>query len=163
MPRQATESGTHEPAVLALHAVDWSEAHPSIEAHLAAERRKYELYRLTDRLHHASSLDEVYEAALDAILEALPCDRASILLADDAAVMRFVASRALSHQYRASVEGHSPWTAGEPQPRPVVIADVAHAELNPELRAAVESERLGALLFIPLITTRGLLGKFMAY
>jgi signal transduction histidine kinase/ActR/RegA family two-component response regulator len=164
MPRSVAEGGNDEdPAVIAIHAVDWSEAHPSIDAHLAAERRKYELYRLTDRLHHASSLDAVHEAALDAIVEALPCDRGSILLADSEGVMRFVASRALSDQYRARVEGHSPWAPGETRPRPVVIADVTRADLSPELRAAVESERIGALLFIPLITTQGLLGKFMAY
>ena len=49
------------------------------------------LYRITDRLHRAQSLSDVYDSALDAILRALPCQRASILLFDEAGVMRFVA------------------------------------------------------------------------
>src|SRR5690242_6298555 len=76
----------------------------------ALEQRVHELaalYRLTDRLYRAASLNDIYEAALDAILSALGCSRASILLFDEAGVMRFVASRGLSEGYRAAVEGHS--------------------------------------------------------
>src|SRR5262245_64038379 len=54
------------------------------------------LYQLADQLHRAQSLDDVYNAALDAILSSLRCDRASILLFDDAGVMRFVGWRDLS-------------------------------------------------------------------
>ena len=38
------------------------------------------LYRLTDSLYRARSLDAVYEAALDTIMTTLRCPRASILL-----------------------------------------------------------------------------------
>src|SRR5690349_3290865 len=66
------------------------------------------LYRFTDRLYRAETVNQVYDAALDAIIAALGCDRASILLFDDN-VMQFVASRGLSPQYRAAVTGHTPW------------------------------------------------------
>jgi PAS domain S-box-containing protein len=68
------------------------------------------LYRITDSLHRAQSLGDIYDSALDAILRALPCERASILLFDQAGVMRFVAWRGLSDAYRRAVDGHSPWT-----------------------------------------------------
>ena len=48
------------------------------------------LYRFTDRLFRAPSLHDVCDAALDAIAEALGCERASILTFDDSGVMRFV-------------------------------------------------------------------------
>lgn len=54
------------------------------------------LYEFTDRLFRAEAPSDVYEAALDAIIRALGCDRASILLFDDSGVMKFVAWRGLS-------------------------------------------------------------------
>ncbi len=42
------------------------------------------LFEFTNRLFRAGSATHIYEAALDAILRALACQRASILLSDDA-------------------------------------------------------------------------------
>ena len=107
--------------------------------------------------------NDIYEAALDAIVAALHCSRASILRCDDDGVMRFVAWRGLSDRYRDAVEGHSPWQAGETNPEPVCIADVARADLESPLRAAVKQEGIGALAFIPLMAEGKLVGKFMTY
>ena len=74
------------------------------------------LYELTDRLFRASSRADIYEAGLDAILNGLHCGRASILLFDNAGVMKFVASRGISEGYRRAVEGHSPWKPGKERP-----------------------------------------------
>jgi len=74
-----------------------------------AFREQTALYQFTDRLQRAESLDDVYELALDAILGALQCSRASILLRDGSGAMRFAASRGLSEPYRHAVDGHSPW------------------------------------------------------
>ena len=68
------------------------------------------LTHFTERLQAARQIEEVCEAALDAIRDALGCDRASVLLYNSAKVMRFVAWRELSEQYRKAVDGHSPWT-----------------------------------------------------
>src|SRR5262245_55242184 len=67
------------------------------------------LYQFTDRLFRTESLNDVFDAALDAIGRALDCQRASILLVDDSGTMRFAAWRELSDGYRQAVEGHSPW------------------------------------------------------
>src|SRR5499426_3821104 len=82
-------------------------------------RQQRALYQLADHLHRARSLDDVYAAALDAILGALRCDRAAISLLDDAGVTRFVGWRDLSDGYRKAVEGHSPWRPDEKYPEPV--------------------------------------------
>src|SRR4051812_30748968 len=63
------------------------------------------LYRLTDRLYRARTMSQVYDAALDAIIESLECGRASVLLFDSDNVMRFVAWRGLSDHYRSALEG----------------------------------------------------------
>ena len=83
--------------------------------------------------------------------------------ADAGGVMRFVAARRLSEDYRAVAEGHSPWTNAEVTPEPVWIDDVQTASLDPVLKAAMIKEGIRALAFVPLTYEKRLLGKFMIY
>jgi PAS domain S-box-containing protein len=121
------------------------------------------LFHLVDQLHRAHSLDQVYNAALDAIVSALQCTRASILLYDEHKVMRFVGWRGLSEKYRKATEGHSPWKPQDESPEPVCVADAAGADFGPELKSVIREEGIGALAFIPLLSRGRLMGKFMAY
>jgi PAS domain S-box-containing protein len=121
------------------------------------------LYEFTDRLQHAESFSEIYDAALNAILDALSCDRASLLLFDDAGVMRFVGWRGLSSSYRQATEGHSPWKTDARDPRPVCISDIAEADIAEPLKTVVYDAGIRALGFIPLVTNGRLIGKFMIY
>ena len=121
------------------------------------------LYRFTDRLYRATSLEDIYEAGLDAIIAALHCTRASILRSDHDGVMRFAAWRGLSDAYRGAVEGHSPWRADETNPEPVCFGDAAAADLGPAIAGALQREGIGALTFIPLMAEGSLVGKFMSY
>ncbi|PPE74029.1 hypothetical protein C3942_11615 [Solimonas fluminis] len=121
------------------------------------------LFRFTDRLYRASNIREVYPAALEAIMSAMGCSRAAILLSDQDSVMRFVAWNGLSDGYRAAVEGHSPWRLDDPNPQPVYIPDVASADLGGALKSAVLDERILSVCFMPLVAEGRLVGKFMAY
>jgi PAS domain S-box-containing protein len=121
------------------------------------------VYRFADAVAGASALDEVLDAGLEALLEATGADRASVLLYDDAFVMRFRAWRGLSDAYRTATEGHSPWTPDEEDPQPVLVEDVATAGLEPELERVVRKEGIAALAFVPLVRGGRLLGKFMLY
>jgi PAS domain S-box-containing protein len=131
-----------------------------VERHAAEQA---ELYRFTDRLYRAQSDEDIYEAALDAIVGALGCDRASILLFDGAGVMRFVASRGLSPAYRAAVDGHSPWKPGDRDPSPIFVPDIMASEESEALKRTVKGEGLTALGFIPLTADGAVIGKFMTY
>jgi PAS domain S-box-containing protein len=130
---------------------------------ITANRQRDALYELSENLHHARSIDDVYGAAIYAIETALECDRSSILLFDDAGVMQFVAWHGLSTGYREAVAGHSPWTKDEGDATPIAIADVATSTLEPALKATVLEERIVAAAFIPLVVEKTLIGKFMAY
>jgi PAS domain S-box-containing protein len=121
------------------------------------------LHRLTERLHRAKTLDEVYDAALDAIGEAFGCRRASILLFDSTDSMHFAAWRGLSDDYRQAVEGHSPWAPGIADPAPIYVDDVRDSDMPAALKKVVEAEGIRALAFVPLIGGGKLIGKFMAY
>ena len=121
------------------------------------------LYEFTEQLFRTKSSADIYSAGMDAVRTALGCTRVAILLFDDHGVMRFVAWRGLSEEYRDAVTGHSPWSAEEAEPSPVCIDDVDHADLSATLKALLRRERIGALAFIPLLAHGKLIGKFMIY
>jgi len=121
------------------------------------------LYQLSDAVNAAQSLEEVFEPALDVVIGALGVDRASVLLFDAEGVMRFRAFRGLSPSYRQAVEGHSPWSADDPNPQPLLIADVHVDESLAAYRELFRKEGIRALGFVPLVYRRRLLGKFMVY
>ncbi|WP_018237223.1 PAS domain S-box protein [Ensifer sp. BR816] len=142
---------------------DITEQRRASEALASRLREQAALHRLTERLHRAQEISEVYEAALDAIQGALGCQRASILLFDNTATMHFVAWRGLSSLYRDAVDGHSPWTREQRDPQPIFLEDVAQAEALGALRSTIEAEGIAALGFIPLVAEGRLIGKFMTY
>ncbi|MCG2645674.1 MULTISPECIES: PAS domain S-box protein [Bradyrhizobium] len=121
------------------------------------------LFHLTERLQAARTAQEVYEAALEAITEALACERASILLFDSASVMRFVAWRGISEQYRKTVEGHSPWTPETTDAVPIFVADIRDSNEPDALKKVIEGEGIRGLAFIPLLRDGHVIGKFMTY
>jgi PAS domain S-box-containing protein len=135
-------------------------------AEALAERHveeQHALYRFTDRLYRAQDASDTYEAALDAILAALHCDRASVLLFDDQGVMRFVATRGLSPAYCAAVDGHSPWKPGQRDPHPIFVSDILLSSESDAVKQAVKGEGITALGFIPLVAGGVVIGKFMTY
>src|SRR6478609_11011319 len=75
-------------------------------------------------LGRTRDLEGVYSAALDTLAECLGVSRASVLLFDPDGVMRFKAYRGLSSEYRAAVQGHSPWTPDSVDPEPLLVTDV---------------------------------------
>jgi PAS domain S-box-containing protein len=136
-----------------------------VAAESAARRAEEQsaLFEFTDRLHHATSVSEPYELAMDALVRGMHCQRAAILMFDAAGLMRFVASRGLSETYRRAVDGHSPWRADSSDAQPICIGNIDTADLPDSLKEAVRSEGIGALAFIPLVEEGRLIGKFMAY
>ena len=136
------------------------------ETEQALARRSEEqaaLFRFSEKLQYATSLPDVYDAGLDAVLAALVCERASILLFDDSDVMRFVGWRGLSDDYRKAVEGHSPWDRDERNPRPVYFEDIGVSALSVALKETIAREHIAAVAFIPIMIGGRLAGKFMAY
>lgn len=121
------------------------------------------VHRLITALQRVTSPGGFYHEAVDAVVTTLGVDRASLLLFDPDGVMRFKAWRGLSDAYRRAVEGHTPWTPGEADAKPILVPDVAAdaglAEYTPTFRA----EGIAGLAFIPLVSSGGVVGKFMLY
>jgi PAS domain S-box-containing protein len=139
------------------------ETNTDVTARKRAEQQQRALYQFSQLQFIATNVDEMHGAALDAILPAMYCHRAAILLFDKENVMRFVAWRGLSKRYRKAVEGHSPWKPDAESPKPVCINDVDIADIPKSLKAMIRSEGIRAAAFIPLVSSRKLIGKFMIY
>jgi len=128
------------------------------------QMRQTELLQHTvEKLSRAQSLNEVYDIAVQGIVELLKADRASILLFEEDGRVHFKAWRNLSPEYRQKVDGHCPWQADEIDAQPIYMSDVYKADLSRELQAIMRKEGIGALVFFPLSQPKGLLGKFMVY
>jgi PAS domain S-box-containing protein len=126
-----------------------------------AARQQGMLYEFVQRRGQAKSPTDLYAAGLDAILAALRCDRASILLSDEKGIMRFAANHRLSERYRSAIKGHSPWKPDVRQPQPVCIPNLQRADFPKPLKRATEAEGIAAAAFIPLVAGGKLIGQFM--
>jgi PAS domain S-box-containing protein len=119
--------------------------------------------QLTRAISRTQRLEDIYDAALDALGAGLDVQRAAILLFDPDGIMRFKAWRGLSETYRKAVEGHTPWSPGTVGAEPIVVRDVTRdAPLAPFL-PAILAEHIAAMALIPLEGAGGVIGKFMLY
>jgi PAS domain S-box-containing protein len=111
----------------------------------------------------AKGLEDVSEAAINALLTATSADRAAILRFDDDGVIRFKAWRGLSAEYRQAVTGHTPWPRGTRNAQPLAVPDVLGDETLDDYAETFAREGIRALAFIPLELDAGVFGKFMLY
>lgn len=129
----------------------------------AGRARAELLYRLATAVNEADRVEEVFDAALDALALALGTNRAAVLVHDADDVMRFRAWRGLSDEYRRTVEGHTPWKRDARDPQAVLVSDV-HGDVSlAGYQSLFRRERIGALGFMPLVSGGRLLGKLMVY
>jgi PAS domain S-box-containing protein len=141
---------------------DITERLASEQALREAVQRLEVLYRLADEVGRAKDPAAVCEAAIEAIM-AVGAARASVLLFDENGVMRFYAWRNLSAEYRAAVDGHSPWSRDSVDPQPIMVEDVLTDAALAALRSVITAEGIRALAFVPLVSHGEVLGKFMVY
>ncbi|MEZ4314773.1 MAG: GAF domain-containing protein, partial [Polyangiaceae bacterium] len=132
------------------------------EAELAYQETSL-LYRLTDAVNRASSVQAVYDASLDAIQGSLGAPRASIVFFDPEGDPRVEASRGLSAEYIAAVTSGAPWSLGERDPEPVFINDAASSPRVSPYADLVAREPIAALASVPLTYEGHLLGKLTLY
>lgn len=149
--------------LLAAHAEQALERARLFQGERQARAHVEVLYGLAAATARATTLDEIFEPALDSVCRALNVERASILLFDDSGHMRFRAWRELSTEYRHTVDGHSPWDRDAEGPAPIVVGDVTTDDAMKGYLPIFEREGIRALAFVPLVHDRRLIGKFMIY
>jgi len=118
---------------------------------------------LTGALNQSQTLEGIYQAAVEGVIQALDVGRVSLLLFDAEKHLDFVAWRGLSDAYRRKVAGHSPWPPGTIDPEPILVPDVRTAPFLAELLPTFADENIQAVAFVPITHQGRLLGKFMLY
>ena len=136
--------------------------HPGVEVGPEFQRLRT-LYDLLAALSHASSLEEIYEAALTSLLGATSADRAAIFLFDDDDVLRLKASRGLSAAHKASAAGRSRWKRGARDAQPISVPDPFSGNRRETYGDILQREGIAALAFIPLALDAGVFGEFDLY
>ncbi len=126
-------------------------------------QRLASIHRLTEAVVCGRPLEELYSNTLDELEATLGANRAALLLFDAGGMLRFVAWRGLSEEYRQAVEGHSPWSKDDPDPKPIVVADAFADSPLAGYREVFTREKIRSLAFFPLTYDGRLLGKFMVY
>ena len=69
----------------------------------------------------------------------------------------------MSDEYRAAVDGHSPWSPDQTNATPLLVADVEYDASLVGYLPVLRREGIRALAFVPLQFGSKLLGKFMLY
>lgn len=122
------------------------------------------LYELTASVNRLDSIDDVFALVLRDVVRGTRSDRAAIMLFDPAGVMRMQRSEGLSEQFRAAVEGHSPWARDDMYPLPIAVDDVESAADWSDLREPYRAEGIRALAVVPIFNHRGeLLGQLLLH
>jgi len=113
------------------------------------------LYRIADATARAQTLEELFDEALVALVDASAADRASLRLFDDDGVLRYRVWRDLSETYRAAAERSvTPWPPDAAEAEPVLLEDPQ--QLIPEARG----EGIASIAYIPLVHGGRIVGCF---
>ncbi len=121
------------------------------------------IVRLCHELANASSLPAMFDAAVEVLTAGTGFARTAVLTLTPTGAMHFRAWRGISQAYRDRVNGHSPWPADAVDPQEILVDDVASHPVTRGLTDVFRAEKIGALVFLPLVGGGRLLGKFMLY
>jgi signal transduction histidine kinase len=113
-------------------------------------------------LHAPASHDGFYATALNAMFEALHCNRASIVLKGDAGTAHFQSWHEPSKHDRDAPDVATSWKQNGCGLQPIRLCDINSAHLAEPPKSMVKPERIGALAF-PLVSQGRLVGKLMTY
>lgn len=133
------------------------------EAELYGQAGTELLYALADATQRASSLEALYEAALDALSGALGTTRTAVLCSDEHDMMEFKASRGISERHRSALNGRMASPRNEQSAPPIIVSDAA---TDPKVSAFSEllaAEHIRALVLVPLVDRGGMVGMLAAY
>ncbi|HEX7062044.1 MAG TPA: GAF domain-containing protein [Woeseiaceae bacterium] len=126
-------------------------------------RSRTALRKLIQQVSCATSLPDIYRAALDTLHQSLDVERSALLVTDEQDVLHFVAWQGLSDTYRAAMQHRMAWRPYDADAAPVTIADVTEEGAVAEYRELMAQEQIRALGLFPLRFADRVLGKLMLY
>jgi two-component system cell cycle sensor histidine kinase/response regulator CckA len=121
------------------------------------------MFELASVVNRAKEPREIYRSVVEGLVQALPADRAAVLIFDPDGPLRFKAWIRLSDTYRTAMEGHAAWDRGARDAEPIAIADVVREHDVSAYRDRFTKEGIRAVAFVPLLGNRGIIGQFGLY
>ncbi|MBI3820281.1 MAG: PAS domain S-box protein [Planctomycetes bacterium] len=128
-----------------------------------ADVRQQLSIEIASRLAASGSTQDASRVVNDALARGANAERSAVLLYGDDGVCRFAGWRGISEEYRRAVEGHCPWNFGAADAKPIVIEDVTKDAGLAAYLELFKKEGIAALVFVPVITENGVVGKLMVY
>ena len=117
------------------------------------------LYRLTNTISNAESLENIYDAAMDDLLHLLGADRVAVLLNDSEHAMQFMAWRGLSEEFRQRENGNSRWPENNDEPQAIFVESVESSAQDVSTLESFSQEGIKSFACLPLLQRGSLLGK----
>lgn len=125
-------------------------------------REQAALFKLTDALYHGAPMAEVLDASMNAINEALRCDRLAIALVESSGAPTVLAARGLSDAGQQSAVWQTIWQQGEIGANPIAAGDISEmAATLPAVAGFAAKEGIRALALIPVTASLGVEGTFL--
>ena len=120
---------------------------------------------IIETINQATTLNEVYGAAMHSIRETLRADKSSVSLFDPSGVIRFAAWSGLSQNFRETVEGYSVLTPQSTEFNHILVDDVQEVDTPPiaDMQDVFREEGIRALAVMPIVHQERLLGKLITY
>ena len=119
------------------------------------------LQELIEALACATPQELLFNQALGILQRTLELPSVAILLLDPNLQMRFCAWRGLSDEFIETAQGRCPWSVDSPNPQPVLVEDVQQEPVFMHCQAALLSEGLQSLAFVPLPSQGRLFGEIL--
>lgn len=126
-------------------------------------RRFKSLYHLLTAFSDASTLEDVYTAALKSVLEATSADRAAIAVGDDDEVFRLKSSQGLSVEYQALIKEQESWPWAIKDAQQSIVPDVLLDQSLSCQRNVFQREGIRGIAVVPLPANANVSGKFVLY
>jgi len=120
-------------------------------------------YQRVEKLFGAATVDEAYDAALEAVAASLGCARASIQIFDETGAVQLAAMRGLSPAFCDAASSYSPWQPFDRDVAPICVPDVSETAGPLGLKSAAEGEGVRALILAPVVSGDRVLGTLIAY
>jgi PAS domain S-box-containing protein len=119
----------------------------------------WQLFTFTDAIWRSAKIEDVYEAALDAIHGATGCDRAAIMFGAAGDALEVVASRGLPDVFLAALKVSSARRTIS-ETAPVYIENVADSDFPEPFKTAASSAGVQSLGVIPVVAGGVIRGLF---
>ncbi len=119
------------------------------------------LQQIIQELNECSSLVEVAQKALSAIVNVLDAASSSLVLFEKDKKIQLQSGHKVSKPVQNILNNHCPWKSNKEKIHPVCYANIREMNINARKKRILSLQNIQSTMFIPLLHTHRFLGKFV--